>query len=100
MLSTTIDVAFAPLYTEKTVQQGLLMDYGMRLDVWTCRIEDLEHAKGRSTEVTAIQADITVFRKDVDELWSTDKSILWGRVDARNESSSIPPLVTDQTITF
>lgn len=100
MLSTTIEAAFTPLHTEVMVQQGLLMDYGMRLDVWTCRIEDLEHAKGRSTEVTTIQADIIVFRKDVDELWSTDKSILWGRVDAHNESSSVPPLVTDQTIIF
>lgn len=52
------------------------------MDTLTARVEGCEKNEGSSVNLTALKANNTGLRKDVDELKSTDITSLWDNVDS------------------
>nr|AAV31172.1 polyprotein protein, identical [Solanum tuberosum] len=80
---------------------GSIEAYIFALDTFTVRVEACEQGHDDSTTLTTLKADIVGMRKDVDELKSTDLSMLFGIVEILDipstdvpPSSEIPPATT------
>ncbi|KAK4716314.1 hypothetical protein R3W88_014652 [Solanum pinnatisectum] len=74
-------------------------------DALTARVEVCERARGADDAVTALKADLVGLHKDVDELMSTDLSMLFGSVNIPDVLSSdipacseVPPATTGKEV--
>lgn len=76
MIEFAIEATLAPIQEEMMGQRQLLTDYGLRLDTLTARVEGCQKKEAGFIDLTALKGDIAVLRKDVDELKSTNISML------------------------
>ncbi|WMV50819.1 hypothetical protein MTR67_044204 [Solanum verrucosum] len=107
MIERDIVIAIAPIQAELREHRELITAYGTSLDALTVRMEACEQSGRQSADVTALRADITNLKGDVDELESMDLSIFFGTVDLPEVPSIylphifvIPPATTigDSTV--
>ncbi|XP_049372825.1 uncharacterized protein LOC125837795 [Solanum verrucosum] len=90
LLERSIERDVALLRDRLTQCEPFIESYGVRLDNLTATLEVRAKAKGRSEVIATMRGEIGTLRADVDQLRSTDISMLWGEVPLHDVSMSIP----------
>ncbi|KAK4709721.1 hypothetical protein R3W88_004234 [Solanum pinnatisectum] len=72
-----------------------MRDHKLALNALIVRVVTCEQIRGATEEVTTLKADIIELRKDVDQLKSTDMSMLFGTVEILDMPSADIPACSD-----
>ncbi|XP_049399749.1 uncharacterized protein LOC125863794 [Solanum stenotomum] len=105
LIERVIIDALAPIRAELRENIELIDTHKFALDVLTVRVEVCEQGHSTSKDVTALKADIVELQRDVDELKSTNLSMLFGTIEIHEVPSAdfpaiseIPPATTTRDV--